>query len=188
MVTATQDAHRKARQRLLARAFGGDVYRYDRRTATNCGPCGNAGVESFIETCERGGFYETLMRPGDDRDTFKPDLFRQVFFGRNRSSGPRPLLARFRATYPDVADVLRELKRKSYRQSAWTLQNAESALCVGRVCGRLMAERPGLAVFTIHGSWLVRAGDAGYVRSVVEDEFRSAGAAVTVRVKTPEGR
>jgi len=52
----------------------------------------------------------------------------------------------FAARYPDVFAVLRALKRKDYRRSAWTLQNAEATLVIGTICGRLMRERPDLTV------------------------------------------
>ncbi len=174
-----------ARKRLLERTFDhpADVYRYDRRTEGNGRPCGNGGVEGYIRLCERGQFYESLMRAGDDRARFKTDLFREAFFGRNAAKGPRPARARFAAAHPAVAAVLRALKRTDYRRSAWVLQNAEATLVVDVICGRLMRERPDLTLFTIHDSFLVLPEDAVYVRSVVEDEFRNRGVEVLVRQK-----
>lgn len=175
---------RMAQKRLLARTFGptGGVYRYGRR-APATGPAPVAGVERYIEVCEQGWFYESLMRPGDDRDEFKRDLFHQVFFGANTARKPRPLRDRFRSMYPEVFEVLTALKRTDYKRSAWVLQNAEATLVIGAICGRLMRERPGLTVFTVHDSFLVAAEDVAFVRAVVQDEFGRRGVKVRVRVK-----
>lgn len=174
-----------ARKRLLERTFDhpADVYRYGRLTEANCRPCSSSGVEAYIRLCERGEFYESLMRDGDDRARFKTDLFREVFFGRNTAKEPRPVRARFVARHPTVAAVLKALKRKDYRLSAWVLQNAEATLIIDVICGRLMRERPDLTVFTIHDSFLVLPDDTKYVKTVVEDEFRKRGVEVRVREK-----
>jgi hypothetical protein len=179
---------RMARKRLLGRTFDRpeDVYRYGRRTEENCQPCNNEGVEEYIRGCEEGTFYESLMDDTGDkaeRDRVKKAVFTEVFFGPNKTKRPRPLKQRFTKRHPAVAKVLRELKRKDYRQSAWVLQNAEATLVIERICGRIMRERPDTVLFTIHDSLLVLPKDAKYVKSVVEDEFGKSGVKALVRQK-----
>jgi hypothetical protein len=176
---------RESRSRLLGRSFdrSANVYRYGAREG---GSCPEAGVEEYIRVCEEARFYESLLADPDDpagREAVKAAVFRDVLFGPNRSHRPRPLRDRFTCAYPAVARVLRELKRKDYARSSWLLQNAEATLVIGRICGRLMAEHPDLALFTIHDSFLVAPDDAGVVVSAVRDGFAGLGVSALVRQK-----
>jgi hypothetical protein len=106
-----------------------------------------------------------------------------VFFGPNRAKTVRPLRAAFRTAFPDVAAVLGALKRKDYRASSWLLQNAEATLCVGRITSRIMQERPGIALFTVHDSWMCLPDDAPYVTGIIREEFGRYGVRPLVRGK-----
>ncbi|MBW3597198.1 MAG: hypothetical protein KY475_07975 [Planctomycetes bacterium] len=160
-------ASKWSKHRLLQRTFAqqADPYRYGVRPADGRVD----GVERYIELCERGQFYESLMQPGDDRDTFKVRLYSAVFFGENKWKGP--LKTRFEQAHPEIAAMLRTMKAKDYRRSAWLLQNYEATLFIGAIAARIRDERPDLPLYTIHDAMLTTAQHLPYVAAVVREEF-----------------
>jgi hypothetical protein len=56
-----------------------------------------------------------------------------------------------------------------------------------RVVPRIMAERPGLWIGTIHDAVLCPAGDGEFVRPVMLDEFRRLGLSPQVKVEPCSG-
>lgn len=157
-----------SKRRLLERTFENhlDPYRYAPRVS---GGVRLPGVEEYIRLCEQGEFYESLMRPGEDRDRFKVKLYREVFFGKNgqRSS----LQTRFAARHPEVAAMLCDMKRKDHRRSAWILQNYEASLFLGAICKRHLSEDPTFPIFTIHDALLTTPDYLPRITKIVSREF-----------------
>jgi hypothetical protein len=180
--------HHKQQTRI--RNVNGGATGYNTKWLWNLRPATPAadGLAEYLRVCERGEFYESLMTEGqrargkDYRRRFKKRFYR-VLFGRNRSTSrfPNPLRARFQALYPAAARVLRRLKKKNYRHSSHLLQNYEATLFIHRICGRIMRERPDVALFTIHDSILTTPDAVGYVRGVILDEFSKLGVTPTLR-------
>jgi hypothetical protein len=52
---------------------------------------------------------------------------------------------------------------------------------IHRVCGRVLEERPGVPLFTIHDSLLTTPEHVGYVRGVIREEFAELGVRVTLK-------
>src|SRR4051812_26906116 len=74
--------------------------------------------------------------PGHRRRKFKESFFGGVFFCENRPVTRQAELSR--SHFPNVYEVVREIKRKDYRHLAHTLQRVESSLIVNRVARRCM--------------------------------------------------
>ncbi|HEY1603670.1 MAG TPA: hypothetical protein VGG64_28975 [Pirellulales bacterium] len=164
----------KSKQRLLLRTFedGRDPYRYaDQQPATKADR--HPDVEEYIELCERGRFYESLMERGEDRNRFKTRFYAEVFFGK--PSWRSKLRNRFEDRYPSVAAMLEELKRTDYRRSAWILQNYEATIFIRGICNKIRAKRPKLALYTVHDSFLMKRADVGLVRRMILAEFNRYG-------------
>lgn len=136
-------------------------------------------LKMYLEECEQGIFYDSLMLPGEDRGRFKQRFFADVLFGRDNS--PSELRDRFSEQYPTVAAMLADLKQKDYRRPSWLMQNRESTLCIGRVCRRIMAERRNIPLATIHDSFLTTDEHDEYVHDVAMQEFEKLGVQPTFK-------
>jgi hypothetical protein len=121
-------------------------------------------LEQYIETCEAGRLYESLMGPSDDRDRAKT-RFLTTMYDRNRK-GNRAL-----SPYPSVEKMLTALKRKDYRHAAHLMQNCEACLFIGTIAERLRAESPDLPVYTIHDSILTVPAGVEHVRATILNVF-----------------
>lgn len=153
----------------------------------------DAALSSMLAVCEGGRFYESLMTDaerarGDEyRDQFKVRFY-AVLFGRNESRDPRfpnELRRRFRERYPKEAAVLQELKRRNYRHSSHLLQNFEATLVIHRICGRVMRERPGTPLYTIHDSLGTTPECLDYVRGVILGEYGRIGIRPSLKETRP---
>ena len=77
--------------------------------------------------------------------------------------------------FPGVMRAMRAIKRGDHRRLAHFAQRIESRFMYGRVVPRIMAERPGLFVGTIHDSVFTTVGEEQYVRRVMLEEFGRLG-------------
>ena len=135
----------------------------------------------YSSLCERGEFYESLIRDDMDRSKFKQQLYADVFFGRGyKPSGVR---YEFERRYPSIAQMLRSLKKTNYKHSSHVLQNYESTMFIYRICGRIMKENPDAPVFTIHDSLMTTLQHKDYIYDVMMSEFESLGVRPTIRKK-----
>jgi hypothetical protein len=177
---------RMAKSRFLSKTFAEKAGRqspYCTREVRAMSKDGNVSVPEdlvrYVRVCEEGRFYESMMTAADEKrgkDRFKKRFYR-VLFGRNgsRSHHRNALRAVFRQQYPSAAKVLRALKRKNYRHSAYVLQNYEATLFIDIICRRIMDEHPDTVLFTIHDSLLTTPDSVAYVESVILDEFGKLG-------------
>lgn len=129
-------------------------------------------VVEYVRCCERGDFYESFMKLGDDRERVKKG-FLSILMGPNKYRSPAK--AAFSAKYPTVAEMFEHLKRKEPARAAWLLQNREATIFIYGVCRRIMADRPEAPVYTVHDSIFTTPGHAEYVRDVILDEFSRFG-------------
>jgi hypothetical protein len=165
---------RDSARRLCQVRFGG-VRARDAADAYQPHPDVPADVEAYLEVCQGGGFYESFMPPGADRDAFKVKFFRDVFFGKNCVRSP--VKDAFARTYPSMAAMLAALKHKDHARAAWLLQNLEARTFLHNVCGRVLRERPATVVLTVHDSVVTTLDAVGDVRGLVLDEFARYGLA-----------
>ena len=137
--------------------------------------------DEYIRVCEGGELYESLMCPGDDRDRVKRQLFRDVLFGRDKKRSA--LRDRFQRRFPSVAEMLICLKRRDYQRPAWLMQREESTMFIGRICRRLMEDRPTMPLATIHDSVLSTDEHIDFVRQVALEEFGRLGVRPAFKTK-----
>jgi hypothetical protein len=141
-------------------------------------------VIRYIDLVQRGEFYEYLMSEGnitsEKRAKFKESFFGGVFFCKNRPVTRQAEL--FRRLFPNVYEVVCEIKRKDYRHLAHVLQRVESSLIVNRVARRCMEEMPETFVATIHDSILTTPDAAEAVKAIMMQEFAGVGLAPTIRI------
>ena len=93
----------------------------------------------------------------------------------------------FRSLFPNVYEVITEIKRNDYKHLAHVLQRVESSLIVNRVARRCMEEMPETFVATIHDSILTTPDAAGAVTSFMMRAFAQVGLLPTIRVEDPGG-
>jgi hypothetical protein len=151
-------------------------------------------LERYLRVCEAGRFYESLMTR-TERERGKPyrrrfkERFFTVLFGENRPKGrrwPNLLKRRFRKRYPTLASVLWQLKRRNYRHSSHLLQNLEATLFIHRVCGRIMREKPGIFVATVHDCIATTKEHVSYVEGLILDELGKRGIKPTLEIEDKE--
>jgi hypothetical protein len=87
------------------------------------------------------------------------------------------------ALFPSVMAEARKIKTPDHRRLAHFAQRVESGFMFGRVVPRIMVERQGLFVATIHDSILTPISEVEYVRGIMLDEFRRLGVTPQVKVE-----
>ena len=142
----------------------------------------NPDLASYLDECEQGEFYDSLMLPGEDRGRFKQRFFSDVLFGRDNYLSE--MRDRFNEKYPTIASILAALKQYDFRRPSWLMQSRESTLFIGRVCRRIMKERPNIPLATVHDSFLTTAEHADYVEAVALEEFAKLGVQPTFKRET----
>jgi len=191
--------NRTARSRLANMKFAesGKPYRYrefadmekkafrtlsKNASARQCNPgtmTPSQDLQAYLQCCEFGKLYDSLMEPGADRQAFKKQFFTDVFFGKNRWQSP--LKQRFEEAYPSVAQMLHRLKEKDHRRSAWVMQCYESTIFIYIIGKRLSRECPDLPVYSIHDSILTVPEGIDFVEGVIRDEFAKIDVHPTLR-------
>ena len=129
-------------------------------------------LKRYLEVCEAGQLYESLMQADDDRDRIKR-RFLTAMYGKNHWRDP--LKDQLTQLHPSVAGMLTSLKRHNYRHAAHVLQNAEAVIFIHTIADRIRQERPELPIYTIHDSILTVPPAIGYVRAVILDVFDRLG-------------
>jgi len=156
---------------------------YVRQTDTSVVNIENVDLRSYLEICERGELYEYVKRhlPGGlDYDTLKQRVLATLYDRDNHRNAVYRVLDKH---FPTLMGFARHVKREDYRRLAHMAQRVESQFMYGQVVPRIMRERPGLFVATIHDSILVSRGAKEYVREVMLAEFRRLGVSPKVRIE-----
>jgi hypothetical protein len=146
-------------------------------------------VLDYIQACEKGKIYETLMtkmglNPADKavRKRFKTKMFKCVFYGHNKNAENYEEWKVFRSTYGTVADFITDQKRVDYKALSHKMQRAESALIIDDVI-RTIAENHSPEHFfatTIHDSIICTRDNAEYVRGLMVAAFKQVGLNVRI--------
>jgi len=188
----TQDEEgkgRRGRSREGRRAYPYVAQCYVAQTSAIGWTLGRSGLSGdlrrYLALCEAGGLYQAVAdHLGVTRDEAKPKVM-QVFFDvpwhRNRTYRVLGEL------FPSVMRAIGEMKQGNYRRLAHFAQRVESAFMYGQVVPRIMAERPGLFVGTIHDSILTTEGEERYVRQVILEEFARLGVSPNVKIEATAG-
>jgi hypothetical protein len=136
----------------------------------------------FLALCEAGKLYEDFMVRLEIpvRDWVK-DRFFEYAYGRNHFQSP--FKADFTEVFPNVAEMIRLLKRRDYTFLPCLMQNIEANFIINTVCRRLMNEFPESPVLTIHDCLLTTPPHLDTIQRVMREEFRRLGLAPTFHVK-----
>ena len=156
-------------------------------------------IADYIDTCERGRFYESLMHfcptvrdaggfmspmeQDDLRRQFKVQVFGEIMFGPVKDT---ELSRTFREIWPKVWERIKAEKSgpDGYPALARAMQRAESRLMIDRIGARLSRDVPEVPVASIHDSFLVPAQHADEVKHIILQEWSGAGLRPTIAIKS----
>jgi hypothetical protein len=138
-------------------------------------------VERYIKLCEEGKFYDELMtldHNNTDRETFKKQLFTQVFYGKNCYEGRLTTL--FAQEFPTVWETIRTIKKEDYKRLSHHMLGLESEIVINRAVRQCALE--GIWVVTIHDCLVTYLEQADRVTRIMEDAFGSVGVTSTIKI------
>ena len=144
--------------------------------------CNAPDLNEYLNRCEQGEFYESLMLEGEDRDWIKRRTLVDSFYSNGRYESL--VRDRFNDKYPTVAGMLTDLKKHDYRRPSWVMQNREATMFIGRIACRIMVEKPDIPLTTINDSFLTTEEHADYIHAVAMDEFSRLGVTPTFKRET----
>ena len=139
-------------------------------------PCRDVITNVYLLSCLEGTVYDRIKGqiPGTpySREDVKA-LFLAVIYGEPRDMHTRVGQA-IATLWPDVFEAVVDLNRLlGHGGLPRLLQRVESDIMITRVAGRILRERPGLPLLTVHDSVLVPPGHEDYAADVIADEWRS---------------
>ena len=170
-------------------------------------------TQEFIEICESGKFYESMMHRLDitDRDAMKKLMYKHVFFGPIRTEPYKPkdqndedamakyktlredyiefveISEMFKTHHPQVWKIIYDIKggeHGQYENLAHMLQRAESSFVIDTICHKIMTDKPDVPILTIHDSIMTTYHDTDYVRRLLVDGLKKLGLNVSGRIVT----
>ncbi len=141
---------------------------------------------NFLTDCASGRLYDILaIEANQTREQIKERLFGETLFCK--IGGERGLAKTVEVLYPYVMTAIRDMKRGTetdrHKISAMLLQRQESAVVLGRICSRIMHERPDVPLWTIHDSILTTAEHSGLILQTMRETFQELGVVPTIRVE-----
>lgn len=169
-----------------------------KKPQTGLKPVTENDLKNYLDTCQRGELYGTLMRGMEwtgTKDEFKKDVWFQFLYGSNKRPDQltvperknlRSLNEVFRDLYPSVYEWVWGQKRMNYKRLAWEMQRAESRLMIDCVGGRLSTEHPEIPILSIHDSYLTPMRCVDTVRRIIEEEFGKVGISPTIGAEVYE--
>jgi len=126
-------------------------------------------LNRYMDVCQAGQLYESLMQPGDDRNKLKTALL-TALYGKNHWRSR--LRDHYEKTYPSVAQMLKQVKRKDHARAAHLMQNAESTLFIGTIAAGLLEHHPNMPLVTIHDGLYTTERHLDTVRQAIIAEFQ----------------
>jgi hypothetical protein len=154
-----------------------------KKPQTGLKPVTENDLKNYLDTCQRGELYGTLMRGmkwEGTKDEFKRNVWFHFLYGSNKRPDQlkvperknlRRLNEVFCDLYPSVYEWVWGQKRVNYKRLAWEMQRAESRLMIDCVGGRLACEYPDIPILSIHDSYLTPMRCVDTVRRIIEEEF-----------------
>lgn len=135
------------------------------------------GFKKYISLVNSGDFYRkvsSVIAPGKpyNKAEMKTMMF-LVFFSNNRFIGqPEAHFKRlFKASFPEVYEVFKRLKKGNHTALSHILQRIESSVIVEKASRRITEERPNLPIFTVHDSIATTVGNEKYVSQLIKEEI-----------------
>jgi hypothetical protein len=140
-------------------------------------------LERYIKLCVEGRFYDELMLLDDnptDRETFKKQVFTQVFYGKNCYEGRLTRL--FTQEFPTVWEMIRAIKKPDYHRLSHHMLRLEAEIIINGAVRRCALER--IWVVTIHDCVVTYPEQADRVSQIMTEAFGSVGARPTIKIKS----
>jgi hypothetical protein len=140
-------------------------------------------LERYVKLCEQGRFYDELMLLDDnptDRETFKKQVFAQVFYGKNCYEGRLTRL--FAQEFPTVWETIRAIKKPDYHRLSHHMLRLESDININRAVRRCALEE--IWVVTIHDCVVTYPEHAERVNQIMIEAFGSVGVTPTIKIKS----
>ena len=106
-----------------------------------------------------------------DRETFKKQIFTQVFYGKNCYEGRLTKL--FAKEFPTVWETIRTIKKEDYKRLSHQMLRLESEIVINRAVRQCALE--GIWVVTIHDCLVTYPEQAERVRQIMVEAFESVG-------------
>ena len=147
---------------------------------TKSSQSGSGDVERYINLCEEGRFYDELMALDDNetgRETFKKQIFTQVFYGENFYRGRLTKL--FANEFPTVWETIRSIKKEDYKRLSHQMLRMESEIVINRAVRQCALE--GIWVVTIHDCLVSYPEHADSVKQIMIAAFESVGVRPTIK-------
>jgi hypothetical protein len=148
---------------------------------TRSSQLGAGDVERYIKLCEEGKLYDELMlldHNKTDRDTFKKQIFTQVFYGKNCYDGRLTKL--FTDEFPTVWETIRAIKKEDHKRLSHQMLRLESEIVINKAVRQCALE--GIWVVTIHDCLVTYPAQAERVREIMDEAFGSVGIKPTIKV------
>jgi hypothetical protein len=137
-------------------------------------------IEWFVYLVANGLLYEYLKKKFSerldvnfvDRKSVKSAVF-QVLFTDNRFIGQEEAAPKriFKENFPQVYKLFSLYKRSDASLFPRLLQQIESRLILDVICPRILKERPGIPILTIHDSIATTIPNLEYVKGVMYEEL-----------------
>jgi hypothetical protein len=137
----------------------------------------NNELTKYADLVQVGNLYEFFSEVYNcDRDSAKKKIFVEIF-GKKISK-------EFRAVFPNLSQVIDDIKGKDYRRVAWMMQRKESQLMINQVCGDLLAQDENIFLATIHDSILTTKQNVDATKTAILTRFNALGISPTLKVET----
>jgi hypothetical protein len=149
-----------------------------------CQGYSDGGLSIFERDCLEGTVYGRLENQTDyalTREEVKR-MFLAVVYGHPADARTRVGLA-IERLYPAAFDAVRQTNRRhGVGYLPRRLQAVESGVMIRGVAARILEERPGMPLLTLHDAVVVPKGEAGYAAKVVGQEWlRAFGLSPTLK-------
>lgn len=136
--------------------------------------------DKYRTIVESGKFYEYFMGkfniPPEKRQDVKHKILAAIFFDWYRKKESRYIKV-FKKDFPKIANYIKELRKKDYRQMARLLQRTESKFVIEGVVAKFMEYfgQDNEFIATIHDSIVVKTGMLDAARWIMEECFWAEG-------------
>ena len=141
--------------------------------AANLYPDDSEEKQKYLEIVLEGDFYRTLEAASGkkypDYKKLKELVFQQVFFGSISDGNRRPLLRAFKALFPELLEIINNMKEGQKNKLALELQSIEANLVIGKVVNRLRLL--GIPCLTVHDSVICKVSDVEAAYGILVEEL-----------------
>jgi hypothetical protein len=90
----------------------------------------------------------------------------------------------FRHEFPQVAEIIDNIKTVSYKHLSHRLQRVEGTFVIDTICRKIMKDKPKIPILTIHDSVMTHEEHAPYVKGLILDGLREMGLKVSENAVT----